>query len=213
LNQKGLSLIAQFNFQRAAGCCHPKILLPQTHVNFPFRGQKTECRFTAFRLGISGSSFGSAEIISTAPTVNLVFVFQSPSASVAKDSQNIRSEFTRKRFLNVFLGALSPIKSGYSSLINLFRQIPNRQQFHSGNKNPAFSQISFHASPRSLRPTTEATANGEFINKLRLDTVYRTSAGQRKVSPRPHACRPRVQQSGEARHSRLLPCGWRRRRD
>ena len=48
------------------------------------------------------SSFWSAEVILTAPTVNLVFVFQSSVALPAKDRQTIRTNFNRKSFLKKF---------------------------------------------------------------------------------------------------------------
>ena len=34
-----------------------KILMLKTRYNFPSRGQKSECRFTTFRLGSSGFEF------------------------------------------------------------------------------------------------------------------------------------------------------------
>jgi hypothetical protein len=104
LSLKGLLLIAQFNFQRAAGCFHPKILPVNFESTSPSGEQKAECRFTIFQLGISDSSIRSAEIISTAPTVNLVFVFQSSAALPAVDEQSIRSPFARKSILKKISG-------------------------------------------------------------------------------------------------------------
>ena len=46
--------------------------------------------------------FWDAQIILNAPTVNLVFVFQSSFALPAKDEQTIRSVFNRKTFLKFF---------------------------------------------------------------------------------------------------------------
>ena len=79
-----------------------KILMLKTRFNFPSRGQKLSADLLLSDSAAQVSSFRSAEIISTAPTVNLVFVFQSSVALPAKDKQTIRSEFSRKSFLKNF---------------------------------------------------------------------------------------------------------------
>lgn len=55
------------------------------------------------------SSFWSAEIISTAPTVNFGFCFQSSVALAAKDGQTIRMILRRKTFLKFFWYDILPV--------------------------------------------------------------------------------------------------------
>ena len=99
---KGLLLIAQFNFQRAAECFHSKFLCSKLVLISHLGDKNPSADILLSDSAAQVSSFRSAEIISTAPTVNLVFVFQSSAAATAKDKQNIRSEITRKSFVKVF---------------------------------------------------------------------------------------------------------------
>ena len=112
---------------------------------FPFRGQKTRVPIYYSQLGISDSSFRSAEIISSAPTVNLVFVFQSHFAHIAKGAQTIRSEILRKRFLKNFSTVTSANKIRPIPSFNVFRRIPIFKKqcltFHQRNQ---LDQSTFH---------------------------------------------------------------------
>lgn len=98
-------------------------MLP-ARIRFPFRGQKTRVPIYYSQLGISDSSFRSTEIISSAPTVNLVFVFQSHFAQMAKGAQSIRGEIMCKSFLKNFSTVSSANKIRPIPSLNVFRRIP-----------------------------------------------------------------------------------------
>lgn len=79
---KGLLLIAQFNFQRAAGCYHPKAYAQNSNLSSHLGDKKPERRFTIIQLGFSVSSQLVAQNITLRAGCQQVLFFQ-PAAALA----------------------------------------------------------------------------------------------------------------------------------
>src|SRR5437762_2157161 len=93
--QKGLQLIAQFNFQRALGCFHPQKSLSR------LGDKKPECRVFHLRQLRFSNRFASKIFSFSTRAVNSFF--RQPSASSEERRERSKVQNPRKGFLELFL--------------------------------------------------------------------------------------------------------------
>ena len=134
---KGLSLIAQINFQRTATSLKtPKFFRNVANAFFPLGDKKPNCRIATFQSAIRFVFRGRVLYYNRA-TCQRTFV-RPPLLSQRRDSQSIRDHNPRKLFLKFFLTSKTlkkPMKTQFSVPPTQLSEKNISKNIQSGQKN------------------------------------------------------------------------------